>query len=95
MGKRSSQEKPPRRRKGWRWGLYRIVTGPAFPAFRLLIWTLQIPLVVAMPNIAAAVMYVTILSIAAGIESALTDVVEGWKWVAEESPELDEGVRQP
>jgi hypothetical protein len=27
----------------------------------------------------------TILSIAAGIESALTDVVEGWKFVAEEA----------
>jgi hypothetical protein len=37
-------------------------------------------------------MYMTILSIAAGIESALTDVVEGWKFVAEVSPELGEGM---
>jgi hypothetical protein len=58
----------------------------------LLIWMLQIPLVVAKPSIAAAVMYVTILSIAAGIESALTDVVEGWKFVAAVSPELGEGM---
>ena len=74
--------------------LYRAATGPMFPAVRLIVWTLQIPLVVALTNVAAAVMYVTILSIAAGIESPLTDSVEGWKLVAKVSPELDEGVCQ-
>jgi len=59
------------------------------------VWVLQIPLVVAMPTIAAAVMYVTILSIAAGIESALTDWVEAWKFVAEISPELDDDKCEP
>jgi hypothetical protein len=57
------------------------------PAIRLLIWTLQIPLVIAMPNVAAAVMYVTILSIAAGIESALTDWIEALKFKEDKLPD--------
>lgn len=85
MGKRSSQAKPPRERDGWRWALYRAVTGPLFPAVRLAIWMLQIPLVVAMPSVAAAVMYVTILSIAAGVESSLTDYVEALKFQEDEA----------
>jgi len=71
-----------------------VVTGPVFPAIRLVIWTLQIPLVLARPSVASLVTYLTILSIAAGIESALTDFVEAWKFVAED-PELDEGVPAP
>ena len=62
-----------------------MVTGPVLPAIRLTIWLLQIPLVLAMPSVAAAVTYLTILSIAAGVESALTDFVEAWKFVAEEA----------
>lgn len=73
----------PRERTGWRWAVYRIVTGPTFHAVRLAVWTLQIPLVLIRPTLATLVMYVTVLSIAAGIESSLTDVVEGWKFVAE------------
>ena len=86
MGNRSPQVKPPRERKGWRWALYRAVTGPVFPAIRLVVWTLQIPLVVAIPSIAAAVIYVTILLIAAGVESAFTDWVEALKFQQEELP---------
>ena len=47
---------------------------------------LQIPLVVAKPSIAAAVMYVTILSIAAGVELALTDWIEALKFKDEKTP---------
>lgn len=73
----------PRQRRGWRWTVYRAVTGPWFHGIRLVAWTAQIPVVIARPTLAQLVMYVTILSIAAGIESAFTDWVEGWKFVAE------------
>ncbi len=73
-------------RQGWRWTLYQAVTGPRFPLVRLAIWAMQIPLIVMMPTIAAAVMYVTILSIAAGIESSLTDWVEALKFRQDEDP---------
>jgi hypothetical protein len=74
----------PRERSGWRWTVYRIATGPRFHGCRLIVWIAQLPVVVARPTLAQLVMYVTILSIAAGIESALTDWVEGWKFVAED-----------
>lgn len=75
---------PPRQRSGWRWALYRVVTGPRWPGVRLLIWIAQIPIVALRPTLADKIMYVVQLSIAAGIESAMTDWVEAWKFVEEE-----------
>lgn len=74
----------PRERRGWRWGIYRVVTGPYFGGARVVVWLGQIPLVMIQPDLASKVMYVTILSIAANVESAITDWIEGWKFVAEE-----------
>jgi hypothetical protein len=61
--------------------LYRAVTGPVFPAVRLLIWTLQVRSLWQHRSIAAAVMY---LVNAAGVESALTDGVSDGRQAVED-----------
>jgi hypothetical protein len=69
--------------------LYDLVTGPKFPSIRALVWTVQIPLAVATP-LKESVVYLVFLSLAALVESALTDVIEGWKFVQEDDNDGDD-----
>lgn len=64
--------------------IYRIVTGPRFPLVRLVFWLSQAPPAVIYTWLAESVRYLVVLSLAALIESALTDVVEAWKFTEEQ-----------
>ena len=63
--------------------IYGWVTGPWFGGVRLLAWLVQIPIAVATP-LKQSVVYLVFLSLAALVESALTDMVEGWKFKQEQ-----------
>lgn len=63
--------------------IYLGVTGPRFPTIRLLFWVAQMPPALIFTWLSSSVRYVTILSLAALIESAGTDVVEAWKFTEE------------
>lgn len=64
--------------------LYSVLTGPWFPGVRLLAWCLLVPAVMIWAWLKESVTFLVIISIAAGIESALTDVIDGAKHVVEE-----------
>jgi hypothetical protein len=70
--------------------LYYLVTGPRFPSIRALVWAVQIPLAIATP-LKESVVYLVFLSLAALVESALTDAIEGWKFVKEDDDDGDDG----
>lgn len=63
--------------------LYCYVTGPKFALHRLCFWAVQIPPAVALSWLNQSVKYLVFLSLAALIESALTDMIEGWKYTSE------------
>jgi hypothetical protein len=64
-----------------RW-IYDFVTGPRFGAYRLAAWVVQIPIAIT-TSLQSSVAYLVFLSLAALVESALTDVIEGWKFTEE------------
>ena len=70
--------------------IYDFVVGPKFPTVRLVIWAVQVPPAIVYTALAQSVTYVVFLSLAALIESSLTDVVEAWKFEEERDNDGDE-----
>ncbi len=74
--------------------IYDFVVGPVFPSVRLAIWAVQVPPAIVMSALNSSVSYLVFLSLAALIESALTDVVEAWKFEEERDDDGDEPSQQ-
>jgi hypothetical protein len=83
-----------RRRDRLKVRTYAFLSSPRFPTIRLCVYLVQVPPAVVFTWLASSVQYLVFLSLAALIESALTDVVATWEPPAPKSGPRVAGFRR-